>query len=270
MPSKNKAVAVEAKKTSKPKVGFYGITGCAGCLLSVIFNEDDLVDIAGAVDIVAFPFIKGENSSEALDLCFIEGTVASKDDTEMILKLRQRAKVLVALGACAAEGNIPAMRNFRDVKDFEHHIYQKREQNQDVAPVPVHKLVHVDYTLPGCPPDREEIKRFIKETLLGKQFRAYSDPVCVECKLRDNNCLLDNNVICLGPIIRGGCKAVCTTHGLKCYGCRGFTDDANMKEYFKLMQEKGFDLKEVKKVMETFLSISVHERLKGTPWETLL
>jgi len=46
----------------KPKAGFYGITGCAGCLLSVIFNEDELLSMANALDIVSFPFIKEKNS----------------------------------------------------------------------------------------------------------------------------------------------------------------------------------------------------------------
>ena len=103
--------------------------------------------------------------------------------------------------------------------------------------------------------------------MLGKSFRNYNDPVCIECRLRENNCLLDDNVICLGPITRGNCKAVCTTNGLKCYGCRGLTDDVNFEEYFSMMQEKGFSISEIKKIMDTFMAHAVDEKLKGTKWE---
>lgn len=251
----------------KKKVGFYGVTGCAGCLLSVIFNEDEILDIADNLDIVAFPFIKGKNKGEDLDIAFIEGVVVSNDDLEVVKKIRENSKVVVALGTCACEGNFPATKNFAG-KKIEYLKHKKNKSIHDIEnAVPLHKVINVNYCLPGCPPEREEIKYFIKEVLLGKDFRNYKKPVCEECKLRNNKCLLDNNEICLGPIIRGGCKAVCTTNGLKCYGCRGLTDDANLDEFFDLMKEKGFELKEVRKIMDTFISIDVHEKLKGGKWD---
>jgi len=109
----------------------------------------------------------------------------------------------------------------------------------------------------------------VKEILLGKTFYNYPDPVCRECKLKENGCLLDYDKICLGPLIRGGCRAVCPTKGLECYGCRGLTDDANFEEFFKLMKEKGKDPGMVKKHMETFAGIEINEKLKGTKWEKL-
>jgi len=254
---------------TRPKVAFYGITGCAGCLLSVIFNEEELLDIVNAVDIVAFPFIKGENDHECdLDICFIEGTVVSNDDKEMVEKLRKRSKVVVALGACACEGNIPALRNFHDKKDIDELLYEKNHQNQDLGnPMPIHKVIKVELSIPGCPPEREEIKEFLKQTLLGKKYQGCKNPVCEECKLNENNCLLDNDIICVGPLTKGGCNAVCTTNGLRCYGCRGLTDDANFEEFFDLLTKKGFDEKDIKKIMDTFSSVAVNERLEGTRWQ---
>lgn len=265
--AKNEAMK---RATAKPKVGFYGITGCAGCLLSVAFNEDELLDIIGAVDIVSFPFIKEKNSLEQLDICFIEGTVVSKDDLEHLKELRSRSKVVVSLGACASQGNIPAMRNFADAKNLKRLKYEKVDQIQDVdKPAPLHHYIDVEYSLPGCPPDREEIKTFIKEILLGKTFRNYPDPVCRECRLLETGCLLEEGKICLGPITRGGCHAVCTTHGFECYGCRGLTDDVSFDSFFKLMKDKKIPLEEVKKRLETFMGLEVHEKLKGTKWEKL-
>ena len=92
-------------------------------MLSVIFNEDEILDIIGSVDIISFPFIKGKNSEKEMDICFIEGTVVNKDDLEIAEKLRKRSKVIVSLGACACHGNIPSMRNFRD-DDTKHLKYK--------------------------------------------------------------------------------------------------------------------------------------------------
>ncbi|MBN1157055.1 NADH:ubiquinone oxidoreductase [Candidatus Woesearchaeota archaeon] len=249
---------------TKPRVGFYDLTGCQGCLLSVIFNEDEILNIINAVDIKEFRFIMGEKYDGELDICFIEGGVVSNDDMDVVKKLRERSKIVIALGTCACEGNIQAMRKFHDKKDIEPLTYKKNHQNDDIDEArAIDEVIEVEYKIPGCPPDREEIKEFIKQVLIGKKWHDYKDPVCIECKLRENSCLLDKDVICLGPIIKGGCKAVCTTNGLKCYGCRGLTDDANFEEYFKMMKEKGFRMDEVKKIMDTFMARRVEKALKG-------
>jgi len=256
---------------TKPKVGFYDISGCQGCLLSVIFNEDDILQIINRIDLKEFRFIMDDKYNGSLDICFIEGTVVNKDDEEMIKKLRKRSKMVVALGTCACHGNIPALRNWADEKELDNLKYDKKyEDMKDIGkPQPITKFIKVEYRVPGCPPDREEIRSFIKEILLGKTFRNYPDPVCKECRLFENGCLLDENEICLGPLTNGGCGAVCTTNGFECYGCRGISDDANFTEYFCLMEEKGINVVEVKKRMETFVGLEINERLKGTKWETL-
>jgi coenzyme F420-reducing hydrogenase gamma subunit len=259
-------------RMKKLKAGFYGITGCAGCLLSVVFNEDDLLEITNALHIVSFPLIKEKNSQEPLDICFIEGTIVSNEDAEIVKKLRERSKIVVALGACACSGNIPAIRNFVDNSTIAYLQYEKKDYIKDTGkPMPLHMLIKVDFSLPGCPPDREEIKTFIKDILIGKEFRNYPDPVCRECRLFENGCLLDYNKICLGPLIRGGCKAVCPTNGFECYGCRGITDDANFNEYFTLLESKGISATEVKKHMDTFVALEVHEKLSQPreKWEQL-
>ncbi|MFH1848805.1 MAG: hypothetical protein ABH879_01310 [archaeon] len=248
---------------TKPKVGFYGVTGCAGCLLSVAFNEDELLDILNAVDVVAFPLIKGENSIGRLDIVFLEGAIVSNDDLKAVTELRERSDVLVALGTCACLGNIPALRNFVHRSKLANLKYKKRDQIKDVdCPGPLAKYIKVDYSLPGCPPDRDEIKGFIKDILLGKEYRDCQDPVCSECRLSENGCLLDQKKICLGPLTRARCGAVCPVNGLECYGCRGFTNDANFQKYFSLLSEKGFPKKEVMARLDTFASVEIREKLK--------
>ena len=97
----------------KPKVGFIALTGCQGCQLSLLFQEDNILDIIKHIDIVTFPFIKEKkNDSKGYDIVFIEGLVASKDDLEILKNARSKSEVLIALGSCASTGCIPAYRNF--------------------------------------------------------------------------------------------------------------------------------------------------------------
>lgn len=228
--------------TDKLKFGFYGITGCAGCLLSVIFNEDDLLDLVSKIDIRSFPFIKEGDDKEHLDVIVLEGVVANNHDLETLLSLRERCDTLIALGACATLGGVPAFRNFNDENNFEHLKFHKALEVADVEPQPVANFVHVDYLIEGCPPNKKEILTFIDDIVLGKKPILYSKPVCVECRENKNPCLLRSNQPCLGPVTRGGCDSVCINKGLMCWGCRG--PAPGPKENFDIMttllNEMGF------------------------------
>ena len=122
------------EKSKKPKVGVYGLTGCAGCQLSIIFNEDEIIDLINLVELRAFPFIKELNYDDEFDLVFCEGLVASKNDLDVLNKIRSKTKVLVALGACAHTGCIPAYREFTLKQDYEHLMYKKDDIIKDEKP----------------------------------------------------------------------------------------------------------------------------------------
>ena len=117
----------------KVKVGVYSITGCAGCQLSIIFNEDELLSLIDLIDLKAFPFIKEQNVEEGgFDFVFMEGLVAGNEDLEVLQKVRENTTYLVALGACAATGCVPAYRNFTLKENYEHLLYRKMEDLQDL------------------------------------------------------------------------------------------------------------------------------------------
>lgn len=246
-------------KMTKPKVGFYGLTGCAGCQLSVVFNEEELPYLLELVDIMAFPFIKEHNIDQKFDIVFVEGLVACKEDLVVLKKLRENSGMLIALGACAHTGNIPVYRHYTLKENYEHLMYNKQEGLQDVEPTPIDAHVKVDYTIPGCPPDKHEILTAIKDLLLGKMPTPYNNPVCVECRRNQNLCLLEIGKPCLGPVTRGGCHSVCTNGGFECWGCRGETDDVNIKEFVKLLESKGFIRAEILKRMREFNSLKLPE-----------
>ena len=238
-------------KDKKLKMGFYNITGCAGCLLSVIFNKV-LLEAEEAAEILSFPFIKEKVSEEHLDVIFLEGVVASNHDLETLKRIRQQCDVLVALGACATLGGVPALRNFQNPENFQSLQYHKALEIADMQPQPVDKFVHVDYYLEGCPPDKDEIRRVVHEFILGKRPYMYSKPVCVECRKNRNACLLDQGQPCLGPVTRGGCNAVCVNGGLVCWGCRGPAADANFQLMIKVLKSKGYAEEFVKQRIDTF------------------
>ncbi len=241
----------------KPKVGVYGLTGCAGCQLSIIFNEDEIIDLISLIDLKAWPFIKGVNYDEKFDLVLMEGLVASKNDLEVLKKVRENTKILVALGACAHTGCIPAYRKWTLKEDYEHLLYVKDDIIKDEEPTPIDSYVKVDFTIPGCPPDKTEILNFIKDILKGKTPKPYNNPVCVECRRKNNDCLLNKGRMCLGPVTAGGCKAVCINGGFECWGCRGGTGDANYDEFISLVKSKGYSEDFIKTRMKMFTGLKL-------------
>ncbi len=245
------------KETKKLKVGFFGITGCAGCLLSMIFNEDEILDLVNAVDLRAFPFIKEVNPDENFDYVFMEGLVADKEDLETLQKVRNNTKFLVSLGACASTGCIPAYRQYTLKENYEHLIYKKQENLEDIKPTPIDTHVRVDYYIPGCPPSKREIVNFTKAITVGKIPLPNDNPVCVECRRNNNQCLLDIGKPCLGPITAGGCNSVCINGGFECWGCRGPTKDMNLKLMINVLKSKGFDEKFIQDRMRTFVGLKL-------------
>lgn len=242
-------------KDKKLRVGIYGITGCAGCQLSIIFNEDEVLDLLDLVDLRAFPFIKEVNADDSFDWIIVEGLVANQQDLDTVKKLRRNAKFLVSLGACAATGCVPAYRQFTLKENYEHLLYKKRPHLKDLDPTPIDEHVKVDYYIPGCPPDKKEILRFFKSITRGLEPKGTDNPVCVECRQNGNACLLDEGKPCLGPITAGGCHAVCINGGYECWGCRGPTKDMNLDLMIDILRKKGFDDKFIHDRMRTFAGL---------------
>ncbi|MBW2997531.1 hypothetical protein KY349_04290 [Candidatus Woesearchaeota archaeon] len=246
-------------KKKKPAVGFYDLTGCNGCLLSFLFNEDEVLDIAQHVDIKTFRLIKDVKDEKKFDIVFMEGLVASNNDLEVLKSVRSKTDVLVALGACACTGCVPAYRNFIDTSKYSALVYDRIKELRDLPATPISEHVAVDYYIPGCPPDKKQILTFIKDILLGKNPYDYDKPVCFECRLNENRCLLDDGKMCLGPMTRGGCNSICTNGGLECWGCRGPTPDANTQLMAKLLEEKGFAKDHIRQRMRTFAGLMIEK-----------
>jgi len=176
--------------TKKLKIGVYGISGCAGCLLTLLY-EDCFKELLKLLDIKAFPLIKEESYKGDFDYVFIEGTVCFDNDIVRLNELRKRSKYIVALGSCAVLGGVPSMKNFLDSHKTMKLVYPVYNHLKSTNPEPIDRHIKVDYYLPQCPPSKEEILEFIKCIATKREFKPYRDPVCLECRRKANPCLLE-------------------------------------------------------------------------------
>jgi sulfhydrogenase subunit delta len=236
----------------KPKIAFFSFTCCEGCQLQVLNLEDEILDLVGQVEITQFREAM-DKVSDDYDIAFIEGSVSQESEIKRLKKIREKAKYLVALGACADLGCVNTLRN-RMSRDAAHRlVYGKEAKGDPEFPVrPIDEVVKVDYRVHGCPIDKNEFLEVVSSLLIGKKPNIPDYPVCVECKLRENECLLLKGIWCLGPITRAGCAAIGPRYGNSCEGCRGFLPDANISSLFEELIERGYSPEEVRAKLEMF------------------
>ncbi len=229
----------------KPRVAFFSLTSCEGCQLVVLEQEDKLLDLFRTVDVVSFREAMSEHSEE-YDIAFVEGSVSTHHDLDEVLRIRDRAKFLVALGACATTGGVNAIKNRYGITEVKRRVYGGQGELFDtIAARPVHAVVPVDAFLHGCPIDGEEFLRAVTCFVSGKRFRPPNYPVCVECRLKENVCLFEKGQVCMGPIVRAGCGAICPTYGEPCEGCRGYVDDPQRDAHAFVLKKYGLSVDEL-------------------------
>lgn len=214
----------------KPKIAIVSLTSCEGCQFALLDLGERFLEVAKLVEMVDFRLLEdGEDDGRLLDIAFVEGNPATEANKKTLLKLRERSKLLVVIGNCAAMGGIPEIKNYREKKTAVKHVYKYIQgiENEDVREVD--NFVRVDFTLPGCPINGEEFLNYLPLLLAGQIPVIADNPVCVECKKRGNTCLLLEKKPCFGPMILGGCDAVCPTARMGCQGCRGLRPKGNVK-----------------------------------------
>jgi sulfhydrogenase subunit delta len=111
----------------KPKVAVWKFASCDGCQLSLLDCEDELLAVAGAIEIAYFPEASRAVVKGPYDISLVEGSVTTPHDAERIQEVRRVSKFLITIGACATAGGIQALRNFKDVKEFLAIVYAKPE-----------------------------------------------------------------------------------------------------------------------------------------------
>jgi coenzyme F420-reducing hydrogenase gamma subunit len=215
----------------RPTVAVYKFSSCDGCQLSLLNMEDELLDLAGAVDIALFLEATRTARPGPYDIALVEGSITTQHELERIQKIRRDAKVLIALGTCATAGGIQALRNMADAGQLAAAVYPHPEYLDFLATSrPISDYVKPDFELWGCPVNKLQVLEVIVALLNERRPNLPLYAVCMECKRRGSSCVLvDSGTPCLGPATQAGCGAICPAMGRGCYGCFGPVKYANTK-----------------------------------------
>lgn len=239
---------------TKLRIAYQRYTSCGGCQLTLLNCEQELPSVEKYFDFVEFPILSSANDSDCLlDIALAEGSITSVEELQRLLELRRRAKFLFAVGACALSAGVNALAQDREVLLAD--LYGAETLSMKTfPPQPLERFVRVDGEIPGCPPEGSDYLRLLGALQQGGLPGESAVPVCMECRLRENRCLLiDGQQPCLGPVTRGGCLARCPSFGAICEGCRGAVPEANFPEHFQLLLQTGLTTSEVRGRLERFL-----------------
>lgn len=251
-------IEIKEETKRKPTIGVYALTSCYGCQLKIA-TVSKILEIAESVDIESFYMLSSDSSiHKKVDIAFVEGSVSTKKDLEELLEIRKNSKTLVGVGACALQGGVQSWSNgIKSYDELFENVYGKNkiEISEAIEAKPIEEYVEVDFRLPGCPPEEEEIIYFISTFLFGSWPEEKDYPVCQECRFAGNICLLiEKNEPCLGSITTAGCNARCISYNVPCIGCRGPVpnDVAWFDSLAKVFVEKGFTEEYIRERMKIF------------------
>ena len=239
--------------SDKPKLAFYWCASCGGCEESVVDLAEDILMVAGAVDIIFWPVAMDfkKNDVEAMEdgsifAAMINGAIRTSEQEEMARLIRRKSKVVIAYGSCAHMGGIPSLANEFTREQIMEYMYQEapsvvnpektrpmlsfKHNSQNVTLPEIRNLVRtldqvidVDYYLPGCPPTPKLLKQAVL-TLLSGEFPPKGTVLSPdEALCEETKCLLSQGVVCMGPSTRAGCEALCISGNMPCSGCFGPT-----------------------------------------------
>ena len=235
------------RKQPKPRIAFFDFTDCEGCQLQFANMGLDFLEITKLVDIVNFREIMSE-AGEDYQVAFIEGSITSDNDVIRIKKIREKAKIMVALGACATIGGVNGIKNRTPLEIAKQRVYgEKQDTVNTIKAMPVHKVVKVDYFIHGCPVYIPEVLTVIKCILMGKPYVLPNYAVCTECKINENVCRYEKDQECMGTVTRAGCNSWCVNNGNRCYGCRGLVDNPAADGQKDILLKYGLKLEEILK-----------------------
>ena len=206
----------------KPKLAVWKFASCDGCQLSLLDCEDEILAVAGAIDIAYFPEATRGVVRGPYDVSLVEGSVTTPHDAERLHAVRRQTRTLITIGACATAGGIQALRNFKDVREFTQAVYARPEFIDTLATsTPIKAHVNVDYELHGCPISKQQLLEVLTAFLNARKPNIPPHSVCVECN-------------------RG------------CYGCFGPMETPNTVSLSRKLAACGMKERDLQRVYSTF------------------
>jgi F420-non-reducing hydrogenase small subunit len=250
------------------KVAFMQLSSCGGCYQSLFNAHLDLLPILPQLDIVYWPAfvdfkldsLKVREDGE-IYIGLLEGVARTKRDIENAKLMRQKCSIIVAIGACPCYGSVAGLANLYDKDDLISRKFIETESITDKNPAEPRKnvpgfeefivnlkdIIDVDMFIPGCPPTTDNIIASILYllTLVGEVPTALDKENCVcnTCNLKNDGCLLNQNILCYGSITAAGCDLMCPNDGDICYGC------------FRSTNNPGEKVKQLMNILSNFVNI---------------
>ena len=254
----------------KPKLSCEWLHACSGCEIALLNTGEWLLELLNRVELVHFPLLMDSKhcghqpgnqglSLPSADIGLVSGGVAHEEHLAVLMEMRKRCQVLIAVGTCATHGGIPAMINEWPLPERLQPVLAEHPSDTISGALPVFfdrvysvdEKVPVDVCLPGCPPRPELISAMLDAQLNQEGQRPPVKSVCETCptvregvmqsaqirRFVENaaydpdqpvsamRCLLEQGLLCMGPVTAGGCGGdgtpLCLKARVPCRGCYG-------------------------------------------------
>ncbi|MCX7942997.1 MAG: oxidoreductase [Deltaproteobacteria bacterium] len=261
---------------SKPKLAIYWAASCGGCDVSILDIHEHILDVDKNFELVLWPVAADFKykdieimQDQEIFLTLFNGSIRNSENEHIAKLLRKKSKVLVAFGSCAHLGGIIGLANLYKKEDILDTVYNKSISTHNPDKIipkttvqvkegeltlpkfynylrSLDQVVDVDYYIPGCPPNPEQVVSIVKHVIekkplppKGSVLGAGEKSQCEECKRKKNikkireikriatsipdpeTCLLEQGFLCIGPATRSGCGVACVNAGVPCRGCYG-------------------------------------------------
>ena len=221
------------------------LSGCGGCEVQALRAIALAPDLQKRYEIVYWPLaVEATRLPDEVDVALVEGLVRTRENLEALRDIRRRARVLIALGSCAAWGGIGGNADSFNHRLSMRAIYgrERIEESAEILPrtFAAADLVPVDYVISRCPPPVEHIMLTLRAIAEGRPVKVADSTVCSQCPRKmkpierlefkpglpgpdadPETCFLSQGYLCLGSVTTMGCGAPCTRHGIPCFGCGG-------------------------------------------------
>jgi NAD-reducing hydrogenase small subunit len=165
----------------KLKVATTSLAGCFGCHTSFLDIDERLFDLLELVEFDRTPLTDIKDVGMC-DIGIIEGGLCNAENVRVLREFRRQCKTLIAIGACAINGGLPAQRNHLSLSLILEEVYQTSVglangliPNDPELPLPLakvrplHEVVKIDYFIPGCPPSADAIWKALNDILAGRE-----------------------------------------------------------------------------------------------------
>jgi [NiFe] hydrogenase diaphorase moiety small subunit len=166
---------------AKISVATCSLAGCFGCHMSFLDIDERIVELVEHVQFDRSPINDIKSCSAEVDIGLVEGGVCNTENIETLREFRKSCKILIAVGACAMSGGVPALRNPVDVRELleESYINGIGVENGQIPTdpelphilenvSPIHEVVKIDFFLPGCPPPADAFWQILTDIVEGR------------------------------------------------------------------------------------------------------